>query len=391
MNLANDLAKPSGIEEAGQVEQRFEKSIGRDWNVQIGLGHIGGIKLQWGGKKESKSRSLPVVQKRTLASDFERILASSEEEPCILWDHSARKAWLVRKVSVLYLALLRKAERWRYVFGLKTNWDLGSGNLPERELHYMHHANAGNSRLGSGCAATSMLRENCRFRVCGADGQRCDYEKSVDELVRDISEGMEMGTDLCSGDSGRIQEKEHLLGYNFQDIMCDKRIMLLRKLRVDDKIRRWKTIAESEGTHVIFCNRLGPIWDCQCDLHVCPAGKWRLNPPKGSLTGSYEDFKTIYSTELMRAPEEPLSIYPFDSTVSADAVEADQADKYVLVCGKIAGLPEKLQDDATTLQEKAKKIKKRWATHGVQASNRLQASFEGRRALRPEHCYLLSI
>jgi hypothetical protein len=284
LDLVEDALMASGVPDVKKLEERSEKTSSMDVSLLSRKGFLGSaLGISGGTKRETKFRQVAVVAKRTQAENFERVLDAACATPCILWDNSILRAWLLPAVSVLLFASLQYVEWKRYTFRRKG----ADGHFERATVHYAQ-LSADAKR-----AALSCLRQNKTLQVDEADGHVVGEDISFEDIVRDIWLGMSIGEDECSSEiTGRRYETVNsLLGYDLKEAICGTRIHL-RTLKVMGSMESWKPLAHVKQPQVIFYRRVGPV--ITCGSSACSSACCEQNSTQGVLSCLLQDLKVFY-------------------------------------------------------------------------------------------------
>ena len=279
----NDISMSSGVSSVRKYEESVERSSAKDASFLARIGFLGSsIGATGGAKRETKFKLGPVVAKRTLQGNFEGIIISARTTPCILWDQSVEKSWLVPASSVLLFASLRYVTWKGYSFKSKQP----DGQF---ELATVFHASASTDPIKE---ASLALRRNQLLWVNGADGETINDNISFEDIVKDMWSEMSEGEDVChSGITGlKIEERGFLIGYDMNEAICRQRKQL-RSLPVNDCMKSWQALALLEKTQVIFCREVGQVLRCHSSSESVECCTRTL---KGTLSCLFQNLRTFY-------------------------------------------------------------------------------------------------
>jgi hypothetical protein len=280
----DDISMSSGVPNVKRLEEAVERSSGSDVSFFSRIGFAGSsVGVSGGKKREKKYEQISVVTKRTQKDNFEGILASARATPCILWDQSAQRAWLVSAVSALLFASLRYVKWKNYSFKSRQ----ADGQFGPATVHY---APQSTNTTGE---AESALRRSQMFLVDEADGVTVNDKISFEYIVKQMWFEMSDGDDVCfSGATGSKHEvKESLLGYDLNEAICGTR-KYLRSLSVSECMKSWQPLALVKHPQVIFCKDIGAVVRCnsRTGSDDCCTQKY----PRGALSCLFQDLRSFY-------------------------------------------------------------------------------------------------
>jgi hypothetical protein len=280
--LTEDVSMASGVPDVKRYETCSKRASAVDISFRIGaIGSMFG--LSGGIKREKNFRQVAVVAKRTPTGNFERILDSVCNIPCILWDNSISRAWLLPTVSVLLFASLQYIASKGYTFKRKG----ADGNFEIAGFQYAQ-LSADTKR-----AAVSSLRQNKTLQVDTADGEVIDDEIFFEDIVRDIWIGMSVAENECSDKTNgrRYESDSSLFGYDLKDAIFGTKIHL-RALEVTGSIEAWKPLVHVKQTQVIFCKSVGPV--ITCSSSACSSACCEQESTRGVLSCLFQDLNAFY-------------------------------------------------------------------------------------------------
>lgn len=279
-----DISMSSGLRSVREFEELTEKSSSNDVSFFSRIGFLGfNVGASGGKKKEKKFKQVSVVAKHTQGGNFEGILASARATPCILWDESAERAWLVSAVSALLFASIRYAKWKRYSFKRsQTNGQFGPATVD-------HAPEFTNTTTGPETA----LRQSQMLLVDEADGDTVNDQISFEDIVKQMWVEMSIGDDLSfsSVSGNKLEMKESIFGYDLNEAVCGTR-KYLRYLRVSPCIKSWKPLAHVRDAQVIFCRDMGTV--IRCNSPAESPDCCTRNSPKGALSCLIEDLRAFY-------------------------------------------------------------------------------------------------
>lgn len=292
----DDISMSSGVPNVKKLEEAVERSSGSDVSFFSRIGFAGSsVGVSGGKKREKKYEQISVVTKRTQKDNFEGILASARATPCILWDQSAQRAWLVSAVSALLSASLRYVKWKNYSFKSRQ----ADGQFGPATVHY---APQSTNTTGE---AESALRRSQMFLVDEADGVTVNDEISFEYIVKQMWFEMSDGDDVCFSDAtgSKHEVKESLLGYDLNEAICGTR-KYLRSLSVSECMKSWQPLALVKHPQVIFCKDIGAVVRCnsRTGSDDCCTRKY----PRGALSCLFQDLRTFYG-ECWDTPLDPLT------------------------------------------------------------------------------------
>lgn len=282
------ICKASGLPPVQDLEEPTERSSGNDVSFFSRIGFFGfSIGASGGRKRERKFKQVSLVAKYTQEGNFEGVLTSARATPCILWDQSAERAWLVSAVSALLLASMRYVKWKKYSFKSMQIDGQFSGQFRSVPVDHAHKFT--NTTFGP----ESALRRNQMLLVDEADGVTVNDEVLFQNIVKQMWTEMSIGEDLCcSSATGKKHEtKECILGYDLNEVVCGKKIYL-RSLRVSPCIKNWQPLAHANEAQVIFCRDIGTV--IRCNPPTEPRDCCTRNCPKGALSCLIQDLRIFY-------------------------------------------------------------------------------------------------
>lgn len=209
--------------------------------------------------------------------------------PCILWDDSVKRAWLLPGAAVLLFASLCHFENLGLTF--------------DRPITY---AEDNSDDLFT--SASRCLEINQPLRLT-RDGQ--PIEITFGDLVTDLWSSMtEASTILCySSQTHRKHVKEGIVfGYDLYDLLGTGHVVLryLDKSRAGPNLRCWEPLARLDGLQVIFCNRVGQVIKCRsenCMGAPCQLPCQNFESTKGVLSCLLQDFKRFFAQDWEDYPQ----------------------------------------------------------------------------------------
>ncbi len=281
----DDIRMSSGLHNVKKLDELVERSSGNDFSIIPRIGFLGSsIGASFVKKNDRKFQQVNVVAKRTPRSNFEGILASARATPCILWDQSVERAWLVSAVSTLLFASLRYAKWNKYSFKRKKD----DGQFESTEVH---HAREDSTNIARG--SESALRQSQMFLVDKADGLAVNDEIFFGDIVKQMWLEMADGDDVClsSKTGSKYEINKYILGYDLSEAICGTS-KKMRQLPVSPCIRSWQPLAHVENAQIIFCRNVGAV--VRCDSTTNPVKCCAQTYPKGALSCLLEDLKAFY-------------------------------------------------------------------------------------------------
>ena len=278
-----EIMMSSGVPSVKKLEESVERSSSRDVSLFSRIGFLGSsVGVTWGGKKEKKFKEILVASKRTPKDNIEGIL-SSARAPCILWDHSTQRAWLISTVSVLLLASLRHVEWKQYSFKMEQ----ANGQLEPAMIRYACRSD------NTSTEAESTLRKNLMLQVDKAGGVTVNENISLEHIVKRIWFEMSSGEDVCFSDvtGCKLEQKGFLLGYDLNEAICETG-KCLRALPISECIKSWQPLAHVKNTQVIFGRGIGAVVECDSSTGSdrCCTPKY----PEGTLSCLFQDLRIFY-------------------------------------------------------------------------------------------------
>ncbi|OCL09928.1 hypothetical protein AOQ84DRAFT_387853 [Glonium stellatum] len=296
--LVQHVFMSSGIYEVSNVEELSEKSSSRDLTFLTRAGFLGSaLGCSSGRKREKKFKQISVVAKRTEESNFERILTVAQIAPCILWDQSVGRAWLLPTISALLFASVRFVEWKEYAFKKQTP----DGQYAQASISYAQKTQ------DTGRSAEAILRQNDQLLVDSARSIPVSEEITFKDIVRDIWQGMSAGEDACSSEiSGRkLQRENFLYGYDLMDAICSDKVPL-RGFQATPAMNSWQPLTQVKSVQIIFCKRVGDVLACAC-TPKCYSVDCAQSHPRGVLSCLLQDLILFYGEAWDVALGEPSS------------------------------------------------------------------------------------
>lgn len=284
MTPVDDISMSSGLRRVKEFEELAEKSSGKDVSFFSRIGLLGfSVGASGGKKKEKKFKQVSVVAKYTQEGNFEGILTSARATPCILWDQSAKRAWLVSAVSALLFASMRYAKWKKYSF--KTSQTNGQYEPATVD----HPPEFTNTTTGPETA----LRQSQMLLVDEADGVTVNDTILFENIVKRMWSEMSIGDDLCfsSVTGSRFEIKDSIIGYDLNEAVCGTR-KYLRSMWVSPCIKSWQPLAHVRETQVIFCRDMGTVIRCNSPTETLDC--CTRDYPKGALSCLIEDLRAFY-------------------------------------------------------------------------------------------------
>lgn len=282
----DDISMSSGLHRVKELEELAEKSSGKDVSFSSRVGLLGfSVGASGGKKKEKKFKQASVVAKHTLEGNFEGILSSARATPCILWDQSAGRAWLVSAVSALLFASIRYAKWKKYSFKRRqTDGQYGPATVD-------HVRDFTNTTTGPETA----LRQSQMLLVDEADGVTVNDEIFFGNIVKRMWSEMSIGDDLCfsSVTGSKFEIKGSITGYDLNEAVCGTR-KYLRSLLVNKCMKSWQPLAHVKEAQVIFCREMGTVIRCNSPSTAESLDCCTRNFPEGALSCLIEDLRTFY-------------------------------------------------------------------------------------------------
>ena len=278
----DDISMSSGVSRVKANEESVERSSAHDASFVPRIGFLGSsVGGSWGGRRERKYRQTTVVSKRIQQSNFEGVLDSARAAPCILWDASVKKAWLIRAISALHFASLRYV-KWK-------NYSFKSGHKnSQSESAIVHHAaESTDTEKEAGIA----LRKSQKLLADKANGVRVNDNILFEDIVRNLWIRMSEGEDVCSSDATgkKYKSDKSILGYDLNEAICVQRIYL-RSLQVENSMTTWLPLVHEKDIQVIFCRNMGEIVRCGSLYDGCSTKQY----PQGTLSCLLQDLRAFY-------------------------------------------------------------------------------------------------
>lgn len=292
-----DISMSSGLDRVKELEELVERSSGKDVSFFSRIGFLGSsVGASGGNKREKKFKQASIVAKYKLENQFEGVLSSARSTPCILWDHSAGRAWLISAISALLFASMRYIKWRRYSF--KKSQINGQYEAATVDLA----TDFTNTTIGP----EDALRKNQLLLVDKAAGVTVNDEISFGYIVKRMWTEMSIGYDLCSGSIAgtKLEEKGSILGYDLNEAVCENR-KYLRSLPVTPCMESWQPLAYFKDPQIIFCRDIGTVIRCNSPAPESQDCTTR-NYPEGALSCLIEDLRTFYG----ECWNKPLNIPP---------------------------------------------------------------------------------
>ena len=291
----------SGVPRTHTNEEPFERSLANDlsWSGRIAF-QGSGIGASRGIKREKKFRQTTVVSRSTQKDNFEGVLDSARATPCILWDESLRKAWLLPALSVLFFASLRYIKWNRYSFK--------SRNIDGRsEPATIHHAEESTDTLK---AVEIAMRNNELLLADKANGLNVNCDISYGDIAKKMWYGMSIGEDVCLSDVTGCKYKidGHIPEYDLNEAICGTRTYL-RSLQIDKGMNPWQPLGHEKDVQVIFGRNIGDVVRCSSFDDRCCTQHY----PKDGLSCIFDDLRKFYGECWHNGSDtldQPLSVGP---------------------------------------------------------------------------------
>ncbi|KAK9482464.1 hypothetical protein V1527DRAFT_485690 [Lipomyces starkeyi] len=282
--LLEDVAAISRVNECREIIELEGKSTSRSGTVAATGGFPGGGFTVSGTDARGKQFKLvPLSTPLPVANGFEETLLNAEATPCILWDESLERAWLLPAVSALLFACICYIERVGYTFYRTT----GNGCF--------QYARASNDAAKS---ARECFRENAGLRKTWSNNI-LGPQDTFETIVQDVWAWMLQAQEVCK--SKRTHRKYELngriLGYSLSDII-GSRVVKLRELRVNSEtpnLKSWEWLARHQDLHMIFCGRVGSVITCKSEVSLCScSADCDMQDTRGVLSCFLQDLRSFY-------------------------------------------------------------------------------------------------
>ncbi len=253
------------------------------WNLGAKLGFMGfGVDGGYARHHGEQRAVQPLAAEVRLNHLFRSQLRSARLTPCILWDDTLRRAWLVPGTCALLFASLCYFARLGLSF--------------DRDIQYATPSND-----------AAMSAQNC---LLGNQLLQLTTEGEPDgvtfgRLVLDMWEDMQKAQAVCRS---TVSNRKHVrpgvvFGYDLYDLLGPGRVALryLDERVAGPSLRGWEPLARLENTQVIFCNSVGQV--IVCVSRSCPGAPCQgfcesaSRGTSGILSCLLQDFKTFFSKD----------------------------------------------------------------------------------------------
>lgn len=250
------------------------------WNLAVslsfmGAGVTGGVAHQHAEARDSQQMAIDLQSNGLLCARIRRI----NRTPCILWDDTLRRAWLVPGTCALLFVSLCYFARLGLTF--------------DREIEYAESSN------DAATSAENCIRENGTLELTNEREPRgITFLNLVLKQWRDMEEAQK----VCYSHPNNMKHVKPgiVFGYGLYDLLGTGRVALryLDERTAGASLRSWEPLARQDTTQVIFCRSVGQV--ISCDAGECPGapcGRYcesnALSVP-GILAGLLQDFKRFF-------------------------------------------------------------------------------------------------
>lgn len=325
-------------------EEISGRSVAKQGNMTITAGAFGTSASVSGGQTRTKMyKSGPVQAARSKDQDFHRVLSNASETPCILWDDSVKRAWLLPAVSALLFASLCYVKINKYEFkaepvlhsastsnteaaqsrsigarfGVRSmvasllqsinSWirtqPASTSDIKTEEPTYAQPSNNANK------SAVSCLRDNYFREVLTADGWKVPENEPITfrDIVMRIWGRMVVAEELCYSPQSTqmLGSDDELLGYDLREAISDGPIYL-RSINVNamPSLSSWCRLARARRLQIIFCGKVGSVIECSSPncSPCCSEACQTQSAARGTLSCLLQDLKSFYGEAGWNSP-----------------------------------------------------------------------------------------
>jgi hypothetical protein len=259
----------------------------RVWNLGFKLGFMGfgGVDGTVGGQHGEEAKVPPLAIDLRQRRLFSATLRSLRATPCILWDDTLRRAWLVPGTcALLFISLC-------YFALLELTFD--------GEVRYATPSN------DPATSAETCLIENRSLRLTN-EGE--PEGVTFGALVLELWHEMEQAQRVCWSTPSNVKHAKEgvVFGYDLHDLLGTGHVALryLDRNRAGPSLPSWEPLARLDTTQVIFCKSVGQV--IRCASEKCPGAPCRescertdVGPP-GVLACLLQDFRRFFSEDWDR-------------------------------------------------------------------------------------------
>jgi len=309
-SLLDDVIRPSNISKMdNDIPELAQESTTRSVSLtfMVGMPGIASITPGVGGSKGKQFRMANHIRQvpNEFFSSFEETLESAKKTLCILWDNSAKRAWLLPGVTALLFTTLCRIKDLK--------WTVQGMEYPV--------ASAEASEPAEAC-----LRKNEKSTITKQSGDTLTELFGI--FVQRVWSGMTDADKISRTHGG--EGKKHpipnkVFGYDLADLFgC--RFIRLRYLDTDsvgNNLKSWMRLAQVDDIMVIFCGRTGRVIDCDWNEHVeaddngeeagscsCSASCCDQSDDRGVLSCLLQDLRKLSSTDWEKEASNILTIRP---------------------------------------------------------------------------------
>ncbi|KAK9342835.1 hypothetical protein V1522DRAFT_447684 [Lipomyces starkeyi] len=339
----------SGVSPHPGLNQVNGQNVGYQWSGQLAIGILG-PQVGFGVVKSSARTFKPgsVVGKGSTPKYYIELLTQASERPCIIWDNSVKRAWLLPAVSVLLFGVLCHIHAHGYIFAqgsefpslsapdtearqltskylISGAWSMIAAIIksrePRRNTQQRPASSNGTSALkyaqpsdNAKKSAFDCLRDNFPLEAIASkgialpEGQR----RKFCDIVTDIWTGMQAGEDICYNQNSPTMQgnANELLGYDLFKVIYSLPLHI-RTINVDavsnysPNLRSWCRIARELRLQIVFCGRVGPVIECSAPdcQPSCSMVCHRHVAAQGTLSCFLRDLKHFYGFDRWQSPE----------------------------------------------------------------------------------------
>lgn len=186
-------------------------------------------------------------------------LRTAKLTPCILWDDSVKRAWLLPGVSALCFISLCIFARLELNFDSDVTFAIPSND--------------------AGQSASNCLKANASLTMVKDDGTN---GPTFGWLVKQVWDGMMAANDVCYANTNRRKHVREgvVFGYDIYDLFGSGHVVLrcLDENRAGASLHSWAPLARLERVQVIFCKKVGSVIECAAQTCAgTPCGQYCLN------------------------------------------------------------------------------------------------------------------
>ncbi len=262
----------------------------RVWNIAatfqvLGVGLTGNFGQQYGKQGNVQPLAVGLRSNELFCEQLQHISLT----PCILWDDTLKRAWLVPGTCALLFVSLCYFAR----LGLTFNGDI-------------QYATPSNDAAAS---ATRCIERN---EALVLTNQNVPAGTTFGHLVLWQWQNMQEAQTVCRSTTTNSKHVRPgvVFGYDLYDMLGPGRVVLrcLDERRAGRNLRGWEPLAQEDATQVIFCKSIGPV--IQCVSEACPGAPCQAfcddsatGRAQGVLACLLQDFKRFFEQDWDQYPQ----------------------------------------------------------------------------------------